>query len=327
MKNTGRFVKISLVLALLLILAALLSLRLGAVSTPLPEVVHGLLHGDGLIWKYRLPRLIIAVLVGANLALAGAILQSVTRNPLAAPDIVGVSSGSGFAAVVVLLIFPAVSFAVLPAAAFLGGIAAAVLVYLIAYRKGGIEPTRLALTGVAVSAGFQALITFLIVKYALDSSQALVWLKGSLYARSWQHVELLWPWTIVGGALSLLSRRQLNALLLDEGTVKGLGLRVQLVRLLLLATAVGLSASAVAIAGTIGFVGLIVPPLAKWLAGSDSAFFLPVSALLGALLVTAADMLGRIVLPPLEIPAGIITALIGAPYFIYVLCFRKPKYG
>lgn len=323
--KAGRFIKIFLLLLALLILAALLSLRLGAVATPLPDVVHGLLSGDGLIWKYRLPRLVIAVLVGTNLALAGAILQSVTRNPLAAPDIVGVSAGGGFAAVIIILVFPALMPAALPVAAFAGAVAAAALVYLIAYRRGGIEPTRLALTGVAVSAGFQALIMFLIVKYALDSSQALVWLKGSLYARSWQHVKLLWPWTLAGTVLAYVCRKQLNVLQLSEETVKGLGVRVQLVRLLLLGIAVGLASSAVAVAGTIGFVGLVVPPLSKLLAGPDSKFYLPVAALLGALLVTTADMLGRIILPPLEIPAGIITALIGAPYFIYVLLFRAPK--
>ncbi|MBB3128622.1 iron complex transport system permease protein [Paenibacillus rhizosphaerae] len=320
-----RFVIVAVTLTALLAAAAVLSLRLGAVATPVQDVVQGLLSGDGLIWKYRLPRLIIAVLVGTNLALSGAILQGITRNPLAAPDIVGVSGGAGFAAVLVLLVFPALMSSALPVTAFMGAILAAALVYLIAYRPGGIEPSRLALTGVAISAGFQAMIMLLIVKYALDSSQALVWLKGSLYARTWKHVELLWPWTLVGLGLSLLCRRQFNALQLDEDTVKGLGIRVQLVRLVLLCTAVGLAASAVAIAGTIGFVGLVVPPLSKLLVGPDSSHFLPISALLGALLVTLADMLGRIILPPLEIPAGLVTALIGAPYFIYVLSFRRPK--
>jgi ABC-type Fe3+-siderophore transport system permease subunit len=322
-KKWSRFWQIFMVLLLLLIVAAILSLRFGAVSTPLRDILAELAGGEPLVLKYRLPRLIIAVLTGINMAVSGAILQSITRNQLAAPDIVGVTAGGGFGAVVVLLAFPTWSAVGLPFAAFAGAVTAAVIVYLFAYQRGGIQPTRLALTGVSVSLGFQALITFLIVKYALDSSQALVWLKGSLYARSWQHVDLLWPWTLVGLVLALLSHRQINTLQLNEDTAIGLGLRVQLARLMLLITAVGLAASSVAVSGTIGFVGLVIPPLSKRLVGSDSKLYLPVSALLGALLVTLADLAGRVILPPLEIPAGIFTALIGAPYFIYLLLIGR----
>jgi len=320
-----RFLKISVGLAILLLVMAVLSLRLGAVNTPMSDILQEITSGEWLVLKYRLPRLLIAVLVGINMAISGSILQGITRNPLAAPDIIGVSAGGGLAAVIVLLVFPALGPKVLPVAAFLGAIIAAVIVYLVSYQRGGIRPIRLALTGVAVSTGFHALITYMIVKYALSSSQALVWLKGSLYARSWQHVELLWPWTLAGLVLALLNRKNLNTLQLDEETVKGLGMRIQLVRLLLLVIAVGLAASSVAIAGTIGFVGLVIPPLARLLVGPDSRYSLPVAALLGATLVALADLTGRIIYPPLEIPAGIITALIGAPYFVYVLLARKTR--
>jgi ABC-type Fe3+-siderophore transport system permease subunit len=257
------------------------------------------------------------------MALSGAILQSVTRNPLAAPDIIGISAGGGLAAVIMLLMFPNVPPIMLPIAAFVGAMIASLLVYVLSYQKGGVRPERLALCGVAISAGLHALITFIIVKFALDSSQALVWLKGSLYARSWQHVEMLWPWTLIGAVIAFMSYKQINLLLLNEETVKGLGMRIDVVRLVLIGVAVGLAASAVAVAGTIGFVGLVIPHAARLLVGSDSRLFLPVSALLGALLVTGADMVGRIIIPPIEIPAGIITALIGAPYFIYLLVIRK----
>ncbi|WP_165861142.1 FecCD family ABC transporter permease [Paenibacillus paeoniae] len=321
----SRFLFIMMGLSLLLIIVAFLSLRLGAVSTPIADIIEEMRSGEWLVLKYRLPRLLIAVLVGVNMAVSGSILQGITRNPLAAPDIIGISAGGGLFAVIVLLVFPHLGAHVLPIAAFAGAILAATLVYLVSYQRGGIRPMRLALTGVAISTGFQALITFMIVKFALSSSQALVWLKGSLYARSWQHVELLWPWTAVGVLLTLLCFRLLNTLQLDEDTVKGLGMRIQVARLALLAIAVGLAASSVAIAGTIGFVGLVVPPLARILVGSDSRYAVPVAALLGAVLVATADMLGRIVHPPLEIPAGIITALIGAPYFLYILLVRKGK--
>jgi ABC-type Fe3+-siderophore transport system, permease component len=324
MMRKSRFLLWTAGLIALLLIAAVFSLRFGAVNITFSSMVKDLASGDGLVVKYRLPRLLIACMVGCNMAVSGFILQGITRNPLASPDVVGVSAGSGLFAVIILLVFPAAAAGVLPAAAFAGALTAAAIVYLMAYRRGvGIRPVRLALTGVAVSAGFQALITYMIVKYALSSSQALVWLKGSLYARSWQHVELLWPWTVAGLVLVLFNRGNLNTIQLSEETVKGLGMRVQLIRLLLMLAAVALAASSVAVAGTIGFVGLVIPPLAKLISGFDSRKTLPVAALMGATLVVLADLLGRVLHPPLEIPAGIITALIGAPYFIYILLLRK----
>ncbi|MFJ8531446.1 FecCD family ABC transporter permease [Bacillus sp. NPDC094106] len=323
MKKFGRFTMIMIVGVLLFILFAVLSLRLGAVPTPLSQIVEEITTGKGVVLKYRAPRLVIAALVGINMALSGSVLQSITRNPLAAPDIIGISAGGGLVAVVMLLVFPSAPPMMLPVAAFLGALLASILVYMLSYQKGGLKPERLALCGVAISAGLQALITFIIVKFALDSSQALVWLKGSLYARSMQHVEMLWPWTVVGSVIVFLSYKQINLLLLNEETVRGLGMRLNIVRFILIGTAVGLAASSVAVAGTIGFVGLVIPHAARLLVGSDSRVFLPVSALLGALLVVGADMVGRIIIPPIEIPAGIITALIGAPYFIYLIVKRK----
>ncbi|PKJ55810.1 FecCD family ABC transporter permease [Bacillus sp. SN10] len=323
MRKFGRFTIIMMVGVILLLILAVLSLRLGAVPTPLSHIIEEITTGKGVVLKYRAPRLLIAVLVGINMALSGSILQSITRNPLAAPDIIGISAGGGLVAVVMLLMFPSASPMILPVAAFFGALLASILVYTLSYQKSGLKPERLALCGVAISAGLHALITFIIVKFALDSSQALVWLKGSLYARSMHHVEVLWPWTVVGAVIVFLSYKQINLLLLNEETVKGLGMRLNIVRLILIGTAVGLAASSVAVAGTIGFVGLVIPHAARLLVGSDSRVFLPVSALLGALLVVGADMVGRIIIPPIEIPAGIITALIGAPYFIYLIVKRK----
>ncbi|MCM3736576.1 iron ABC transporter permease [Bacillus cytotoxicus] len=323
MKKFGRFTIVIIVGFILLVALSLLSLRLGAVPTPLVEIIEELMTGEGVVLKYRLPRLIIAILVGINMALSGSILQGVTRNPLAAPDIIGVSAGGGLAAVIMLLMFPSVPAIMLPVAAFVGAMIASLLVYVFSYQKGGVKPERLALCGVAISTGLQALITFIIVKFAVDSSQALVWLKGSLYARSWEHVDMLWPWTIIGAVITFVSYKQINLLLLNEETVKGLGMRINAARLVLIGVAVALAASSVAVAGTISFVGLVIPHAARLLVGSDSRLFLPVSALLGAVLVTGADMVGRIIIPPIEIPAGIITALIGAPYFIYLLVIRK----
>ncbi|BBI31301.1 FecCD family ABC transporter permease [Cohnella abietis] len=316
--NIRRFRLTILVCCLLLVIAIVLSLRLGAVNIPFAQLIEELTQRDGIIYDYRLPRLIIAVCIGTNMAIAGAVLQGVTRNPLAAPDVIGITAGGGLATVILILAIPQFTQSMLPFFAFGGSICAGLLVFILAYQKG-IKPNRLALCGVAVSSGLQAVITLFIVKYSPSASQALVWLKGSLYARTWDHVELLWPWTVVGTILALLSYRQLNVLLLSEDTILGLGSKINRVRLRLIIISVALAGSAVAAAGNIGFIGLVIPHLARLLVGSDFRLTLPTSALLGAVLVVFADTVGRIVMPPIEIPVGIITSLIGAPYFVYLL--------
>jgi iron complex transport system permease protein len=319
---------IMLIGTVLLLVFAVLSLRFGAVQTPFEQIIDDFRAGKGLVFDYRLPRLLIAILVGINMAVAGSIMQGVTRNPLASPDLVGITAGAGLVSVIMLLVVADFHPLMLQATAFVGAVSAGFLVYALAYkRSAGIRPERLVLSGVAVSSGLHALITFILVKYAPNASQALVFLKGSLYARSWKHVEMLWPWTLVGVALAILLAVKLNVLLLGEDTVKGLGMRSSQVRLLLLAVTVGLAGSAVAVAGTIGFIGLVVPHFARLFVGTDFRRVIPVSALLGALLLVIADMAGRVIMPPLEIPAGIITALIGAPYFVYLLVRRQRVFG
>ncbi|NGQ96904.1 iron ABC transporter permease [Brevibacillus sp. SYP-B805] len=307
----------------LLLVCAALSLRFGAVSVSWNQLIEQWRTGQGIVVEYRLPRLLAAMLVGMNMAVAGSVIQGVSRNPMAAPDLIGLNAGGGLAIAVLLLMIPDFPAYTLPVAAFCGAAAAGGLVFLLAYRKGGIAPVRLVLSGVAVGSGLQALITLLLVKYAPNAAQALVFLKGSLYARTWQHVEMIAPWALIGIPLAFFACRYLSILQLDEESIKGLGLRVNLVRLLLLVLVVALAGSAVAVAGTIGFVGLMVPHLVKYRIGPDFRFVIPLSALFGALLVVIADLLGRVIMPPAEIPAGIITALLGAPYFLYLLVMRK----
>lgn len=309
-------------LGLLLVFAAL-SLRFGAVFVSLEQLVEEWRKGQGIVFEYRLPRLLIAILVGMNMAVAGAVIQGVTRNPMAAPDLIGLNAGGGLVIAILLLMIPDFPAYTLPVASFCGAAAAGGLVFLLAYRKGSIAPTRLVLSGVAVGSGLQALITLLLVKYAPNAAQALVFLKGSLYARTWPHVGMIAPWTLAGIPLAFFFSRVLSMLQLGEESVRGLGLRVHLARLLLLALVVALAGSSVAVAGTIGFVGLIVPHLVKYLIGPDFRFVIPLSALFGALLLVTADMIGRVIMPPAEIPAGILTALIGAPYFLYLLILRR----
>lgn len=314
-----RFVLAAIAGLALLLVCAVFSLRFGAVSTPFSQLLTEIRAGEGIVFNYRLPRLIIAILIGINMTVAGSMMQGITRNPLAAPDLIGITAGGGLVSVIMLLIVPDFSPMMLPVAAFCGAAAAGILVYLLAYQRSGVTTGRMVLSGIAVGGGLQALIMLILVKYAPNASQALVFLKGSLYARSWEHVGVLLPWTLIGLPLAFLASKQLNLLLLDESTVKALGMKVGRVRLLLMILVVSLAGSAVAVAGTIAFVGLVVPHLARLVAGPDYRLIIPLSALFGSLLVVLSDTLGRIVIPPLEIPAGIITALLGAPYFLYLL--------
>jgi iron complex transport system permease protein len=288
----------------------------GALSADHPEgrsfnlVVH----------TFRLPRILVAFLVGAALGTAGAIMQGIMRNPLAEPGILGVTAGAGFAAVLILVGLRDAPLALLPWAAFGGALLAAAAIYLFAWNRAGATPVRLVLIGVAVAAALGSLTTFLLVFGDInDVQQAYVWLTGSVYGRNWEHVRTLSAWLLVLLPLAFLSARSLNALHLGDDVAKGFGVRANAQRAFLLLICVGLAAAAVAVAGTIGFVGLIAPHIARRLVGPAHEGMLPVAALFGGVLLVTADLAGRWVIAPSELPIGIIVALIGAPYFLLLL--------
>ncbi|MBR1806358.1 MAG: iron ABC transporter permease [Selenomonadaceae bacterium] len=280
-------------------------------STELDETRRQILE------NIRLPRTIVAVLVGVNLSLSGAILQAVMKNPLADPHIIGISSGAGLFGIFVLTVFDDAGAFMTPAA-FVGAMLAAALIYLLAW-KDGIRPIRVILAGVAVSAFLGAGISALLIFAGDKVHGALLWMVGGLSARSWQHVWILLPYSIAGTILTLLVARHLNVLQLGDEVATGLGLRVNLVRSLLTAVAALLAASAVCVAGLLGFVGLIVPHTARLILGSDYRLLLPGAALLGAATVTISDTAARTLFAPAELPVGILTALLGAPFFLYLL--------
>lgn len=269
------------------------------------------------IWNIRLPRTLVGALVGINLALAGAILQGVMKNPLADPHIIGISSGAGLAGVAILVLYPGIDYLLTPAA-FCGAMAAAILIYILAW-KGGIQPVRIILAGVAVSAFLGAGISGLMVFFSDRVHGALMWMVGGLAARSWPHLYIILPYTLIGGMLAYLGAKRLNILMLGDDIASSLGLHVEKTRLLLTAVAALLAASAVSVVGLLGFVGLIVPHTARMLVGSDYRFLLPASALLGAGVVTLSDTLARTIFSPVELPVGIIMAVLGAPFFLYLL--------
>lgn len=325
-ENNNKTVKwrISLlvVFATLAIAGFLLSITKGSVEIPLSEI-FGAIEGNSspiygnIFMNIRLPRTIVGALVGMNLALSGAILQAIMKNPLADPHIIGISSGAGLAGILVIVLFPAYEVFITPVA-FLGAMLAAVCIYILAW-KNGIRPVRIILAGVAVSAFLGAGISGMMIFNSDRVHNALMWMVGGLSARSWPHVAMIWPYSLGAGLMALLSAGYINILQLGDDVAKGLGVRVELTRIALTAIAALLAASAVSVVGLLGFVGLIVPHGARLMVGSDYRFLLPASALLGIALVTVCDTIARSAFAPVELPVGILMAAIGAPFFLFLL--------
>lgn len=317
-----RRILILLVLAVLACFGGIISIMKGSVNVPLNEIIAAMTGGSAgmhqqIILNIRLPRTIVAGLVGVNLALSGAILQAVMKNPLADPHIIGISAGAGIMGIFIMLLFPDLSWLITPAA-FAGAMGAAILIYILAW-KNGIQPIRIILAGVAVSAFLGAGISALMIIYSDRVHSALMWMVGGLSARSWPQVMIIWPYTLAGIIFTLLAARHLNILQLGDELSNGLGLRVERTRLILTAAAALLAASAVSVVGLLGFVGLIVPHAARLMIGSDYRYLLPATIFLGAATVMLSDTFARVAFAPVELPVGIIMAAIGAPFFLFLL--------
>jgi iron complex transport system permease protein len=272
-----------------------------------------------IVWNIRLPRVLVGAFVGMNLAVSGAIFQAVTRNELASPFILGVSSGAGLAILLTLVVFSGLS-AFVPLFAAVGGAIAFLIVYAIAWQ-GGTSPVRLVLAGVIVDMVFRSLQQGLFF-FADDLGvvqEALAWTTGSLTGTDWAQVRIILPWTVVAVGLALVGARQLNVLLLGEQTAKSLGMSVERVRFALAAVAIVAAAASVAVAGIVGFVGLIVPHIVRTIVGSDYKRLVVGCVFVGPALVVAADVGARLALSPVQIPVGIVTGLIGGPYFLYLM--------
>ena len=323
--NERKAFRLSVIFILLIAVIAcmIISLIWGSTPVSLTEIWRTLWSDEltdtasQIIWNIRLPRNIVAALVGACLAVSGAILQAVMKNPLADPQIVGVSSGAGLAGVIVLILFPGYDY-IVPLVAFLGAMGAALMVYALAW-KNGVRPSRIILAGVAVAAFLGSGISALLVFYGDRVQGALLWMVGGLSARSWPQVEVLFPYAIIGLLLACLGAKRLTILSLGDETAKGLGLKVEQTRFMMTAVAALLAAGAVSIAGLIGFVGLVIPHMLRLIIGNDYTYLLPGSALLGAFVLVVSDTVGRVLMSPIEIPVGIIMAFFGAPFFLYLL--------
>jgi ferric citrate transport system permease protein len=324
MARTKSAVVLIIALLVLVICAALWSLSVGAVAIPVDVIVNTLFNLPGeqqtyIIMKSRLPRMVLALLSGGALALSGAIIQAVIRNPLASPNIIGINSGAALFALAMVLLFPSIPQVWMPLAACVGGLFAASFVMLVAHYRS-LSAVHLALIGVAVGFVFEAGVDYLlVVSNDSESSAPMIWLTGSLWGRTWSHVAISWTPLLVLSAIALVLSYRLDLIALGEATATGLGLNVPRQRLLLLLVATLLSSVAVAVVGIMGFIGLMAPHIGRRLVGGSHRLMLPVSALVGMLLVVLADGIGRAIAPPIEVSAGILAALIGAPFFIYIM--------
>lgn len=277
-----------------------------------------------IVQKLRMPRLLTGFLAGAALAASGALLQSTLRNPMASPDIIGVAGGASVAAVAFLTFGAgAIGIRWLPVFAFAGGILVSALLYLLAWRNGA-SPVRLILIGIGMSSLTSAATTMMIIfSPRNDAASAYVWLTGSVYAANWENMWTILPWVLILLPVAHLFSRHVNIGLLGDETAMGVGSPVEWSRRMQILISVGLAAAAVSVAGNIGFVGLLAPHMARRLAGADFARVLPVSVLLGGIIVMAADLAGRTLFLPLDVPAGVFTSMVGAPFFIYLLFARR----
>lgn len=299
----------------------LLSTMFGGLRIPLADLLPSLFQSDGLfsaVIQLRIPRTLVAAGAGAALAISGVLIQMAVRNPLADASIVGVSSGAGLGAMMVIILWPGLPIYLLPIAAIIGAAIAAVVVFSLSWKKG-LNPSAVVLLGIAMSAIAGAGIQILIVRGAVYGSSGYIWLTGSTYARTWDQVKVIGLFLVILVPLAWWLARRFELLVFDDNSASGLGLGVRRTRLLAMTTGVLLAAGAVACVGTVGFIGLIAPHMVRLLTGHKLRRSMFLSALAGAVMLVLADTIGRTVMAPTEIPSGILIALIGTPYFLYLM--------
>ena len=306
-------------IALALVGFSALSMQMGVIAVPWRALLtdwHTGREYHYVLTAYRLPRLLLALFVGAALAVAGVLVQGIVRNPLASPDILGVNHAASLASVGALLLLPSLPVIALPLLAFAGGMAGLILLRMLANTS---QPMKLALTGIALSACWASLTDWLMLSRPQDVNGALLWLTGSLWGRDWSFVKIAAPLLILFLPLSLRFCRDLDLLALGDARATTLGVSVPRIRLQALLLAVAMTSTGVAVCGPISFIGLVVPHMVRTITGGRHRWLLPVSALTGSALLVIADLLARIIHPPLELPAGVLTAIIGAPWFVWLL--------
>ncbi len=324
-----RLIRILLIGAALIVVTAIVGMGIGRSSVSFDRLIP-ILFGQGtfkenfVVFSLRMPRIAITLLAGMALALSGSILQSVTRNELADPGIIGINSGAGVGVAIFFLFFPidVGSFVyVLPLVAFASAVATAILIYAFSYsRSRGLDPIRLVLVGVGFSLALSGIMIVLISSADRQKVDFIAkWIAGNIWGTDWPFVWALLPWLALLLPFALFKAVRLNLLGLSDASAIGVGLRLEKERIVLLLAAVASAAAAVSVTGGIAFVGLMAPHIAKALVGPRNQFFIPVAVLLGGWLLLLADTIGRNLVDPSGLPAGIIVSLIGVPFFAYLL--------
>lgn len=307
-----------------LLLSVVISIRFGAANLTYHDVIQAIFKYDQenaahvIVRELRLPRAIAAICVGAALAISGAIMQGMTRNPLASPSIMGVTSGASFTIAIALALIPGISYLGMMTFSFIGAGFGAILVFGISsFSKGGITPVKLALAGSAITSLLSSLSTAIGLKFDIAKDISF-WFSGSVSSIQPQHVYFALPFILIGLILAILLSRSISILSLGEDVAKGLGQNIALVKFMGTVVVLFLTGAAVSIAGMIGFVGLVIPHITRFLVGTDYRWIIPYSAVLGGILLIVADIIGRMVNAPFETPVGAITAIVGVPFFLYL---------
>jgi iron complex transport system permease protein len=323
--------------AVLLFAVVYVSLTNGVFNLTVTDVIKTLLRidpvheHDMVVFEFRLPRIVIAAFVGFGLGIAGTVVQGITKNGLADPGILGINAGAGFAGVLFMLLFEGkmigaslLSIMAMPMFGLAGGLMAAGFIYLFAWRNGRLEPGTLILVGIAVGSGLSAATIYLSLKMnPQDYEMAAVWLTGSIWNANWNYVLSMIPWFLLLVPVVFRKAPILDVLQLGEESVKGLGVRTEKEKSVLLIASIGLVSACVSVSGSIGFVGLLSPHIAKRLVGLHHRRVMPISGLVGMLLVVISDFIAKTVFSPAELPVGIVISIVGVPYFVYLLFRAK----
>lgn len=325
MKKHIRAIVVIAVLLALSVLSVVFCVGIGTIEFSPREVLRAIFVDDGspsrlIIWNLRFPRILTGGLVGICLALSGCVLQGVMRNNLASPSTIGVTGGASFVGYLTLVAFPAYSY-LLPIGSIVGAFVTTMLIYALAYQKG-VSPVRMILSGMAVSALFGAFNDIIKTLFAESLGNASGFLVGGLNGCGWKSFQMILPYALAGLLVCLFLPSKMNILMLGDETANALGLRTELFRFLLIAVSSLLSGAAIAAVGMLSFVGLIVPHIARLLVGSDYRYLFPASIFLGFSLIVICDTIGRVIMPPGEVPVSIIISFIGAPFFLFLLRSR-----
>ena len=335
--STHSYIIIMSVIVLLIITTIYFSLTSGTFDMSPMDVFRTLFRVspvpeyDLVIFDFRLPRIVIAALVGVGLGISGAVIQGVTRNGLADSGILGINAGAGAAIVISMFFFQGqsgdsswLSIMSLPLFGLVGGLLASILIFIFSWKDGRLDMSRLLLTGIAIGSAFGAFTLYLSLKMkSTDFEMATVWISGSIYDANWKYIVSMLPWLIILIPIIKKKAYLLDLFQLEETSIKSLGISVEKEKSILLLSSIGLVSACVSVSGSIGFVGLMAPHIAKRLVGINHNRVIPICGAIGALLVLVSDFIAKTVFVPAELPVGIVISIVGVPYFLYLLVKGK----